>query len=142
MVLFSIIMTLVSTIANIILLREVLYSIFVGDFSNSRSRRKKADKIHREQTPLDRILMSYIPLYLKRFAKIFRIYSKIYYIYIIVSMLAFVYFTIVLFNQLNSLFIISWCVFSLINLFFFVLIYIIAGVGSDRRTKYDRQAMK
>lgn len=137
-VLFSITMIFVATIPNTILLREVLYSIFVGGSSDSRSRRKEAEKIHRAQSPLNRVFLSYIPRYLKKYTDAFKLYSKIYHIYTVVGALVFVWFTTILFHGLIRLFVICWSVFGLINVAFFAVVYVIAGVGADHRTKYDR----
>lgn len=135
---FSFISISIMFIPNVVLLREVLYSIFVGNLGNGKHNRKKADKIHRTHSLYERVTFSYVIPYLCKYRKDFDTYAKLTILYLVVSIVAVIILIIVGIYKEPLLYIQCWGIFAIMNFIFFTSIACVARVGSDHKTKYDR----
>ena len=135
----TIISVFMTCIVAINVIKEVIYSIFVANFSKSKHRRKKADKIHRSQSFLKRVTLNYVSAYITEYRKEYYVYRSILYLYVFYSVIAIsILILLGCFLKLDYMFIFAWRILTLINCICVAFIIIIAKIGPDHRTKYDR----
>lgn len=138
MFVFSVITVLMMASSNNVLLREILYSIFVGNLGKGKHKRKKAEKIHRSHSMHERITFSYVVPYLYSYKKDFYFYYKLSIAYSI-GCAAILFVLIILgFYATPVLYASCWSIIALVNFCFFAIVSFTAKVGPDHRTKYDR----
>lgn len=121
-----------------IVAREVAYSIFVCNQGRSKHRRKTADKIHRSQSIIKQVTLSYarkfITTYLYEFAAYYTVYRI--YLFACTGMLpTFLFISYCLEPKLNLY---LWGLFAVIDFLLSIVIILMAEIGWDHRTKYDR----
>lgn len=127
-----------TAIPVVTILREILFSIFVCNLGESKHRRKKANKIHRSQHFFKRVTLSYIDTHIVKHRNAFQKYRKIYKIYVC----AIIFVAIVLVGIWQFIVpehhLLIWLCLTILNCFLFLLLLIVAQVGPDHMTRYDR----
>lgn len=122
-----------------IVTREVVYSIFVCNQGNSKHVRKKADKIHRSQSFIKQVTLSYMRKYIKIHVNDFAVYYTIYCIYLFACIGTIPAFMILGYSIEPRLNLFLWASLAAIDFLFSIVIIFIAKIGWDHRTKYDRR---
>ncbi len=137
-ILLSVLFTSAIAAPNIALLREVIYSIFVCNIGNSKHRRKIADKLHRSQSVKNRITLSYTKSYVVNYKNDFGIFYSVYCIYLIACIVLCPLLAILGHVLSPKCYVGIWYIVVILNLVLFITVKVIAKVGTDHRTKYDR----